>query len=526
MKDYQKIREACQNAQEALDLRIDSRIDETFATLIQIFEEEIPDGVKLDTEAMMVQLEVMSLMLKHHIQKGIVIDIGGHTLQMINLFEGIKKSGAYSADELERMEKIVMSTVKKSRDYLAKVANPPTPTIKFDHSGKCALCKKHIADAVGSHMVPHLLIQQVFSYDGTKGRDNEVAEMFNLAGGEYSNYFGRNINSEKMSDIINRPVSDAEIEYEGSKHSVFTRDHIFCENCEKRLMAVESFYSDILNGKIKNYPPTIPYLFWVSVVWRMSISNMGIKMYPKDEKTLGKILDGALSKERDKIVSDRGLLGDCAYGIYHCEDIKDETTGIMGMHLRTIPYKVLIGKDYINFFMMRCDARDFNERHGDPVDDFNDGTKKEKRKEIPFIHFWMAKRNILDENYVFDQKLVRKGIRPPETITRYIDKDKDLYASCGGKYISDVGLSTEMIKNDNMPMIPRAVMKIINYINNHHEVPMKDGMTDEEKVKAAREAMTKSTGYTMEEVEVIMSYWETVANGLKKSRRYWTFENV
>ena len=76
MKDYQKIREACQNAKEALDLRIDSRIDETFATLIQIFEEEIPGGEKLDTEAMVVQLEVMSLMLEHHIQKGIVIDIG------------------------------------------------------------------------------------------------------------------------------------------------------------------------------------------------------------------------------------------------------------------------------------------------------------------------------------------------------------------------------------------------------------------------------------------------------------------
>ena len=57
-------------------------------------------------------------------------------------------------------------------------------------------------------------------------------------------------------------------------------------------------------------------------------------------------------------------------------------------------------------------------------------------------------------------------------------------------------------------------------------LPMKDGMTEEKRVNAARDALTKSTGYTMEEVEVIMSYWETVANGLKKSRRYWTFENV
>lgn len=526
MYDYQRIREASRKAKEALDLRIDSQIEEDFETLINIFNEEIPDDVKLSAEAMIVQLEVMALMIDYHIQKGDVVDIGGHTLQLMTLFEGVEGSGEYQKEALEQMKFIVLNAVKKSRAYIAKVANPPTPTVKFDHGGKCLLCKKNDADAVGSHMVPHMLIQQVFSYDGGKGRDKEVAEMFNLSGGEYINFFGRNVNDEIMSDINNRPVSDGEIEYEGAKHNVFTRDHIFCQDCEKRLMAVESFYADILNGKISKYPAAIPYLFWISVIWRMSISNMGLKMYPKDEKTLRKILDDALSKDRDQIGVDRKMLGDCAYGIYHCEDIKDETTGIMGMHRRTIPYKILIGKDYINFFMSRQDAREFNERHDEPADDFNDGTKKEVKTDIPFISFWLAKRGILDENYVFDQKLVKKGIRPADTITRFIDEEKDLYADLNGKYIADTGLSTDTIKNDDVPIVPRAVMKIINYIKNHNGIQPKEGMTEEERVAIAREEMTKATGYTMEEVEVIMSYWENIAKGLKKNRRNWTFEGV
>ena len=526
MFDYQRIREASRKAKEALDLRIDSQIEEAFNSLINVFNEEILDGVKLSAEAMVMQLEVMALMIDYHIQKGDIVDIGGHTLQLITLFEGVKDSGEYQEKELARMEEIVFNAVKKSRAYMVKVAAPPTPAVKFERKGKCLLCRKNDADAVGSHLVPHMLIQQLFSFDGKKGRDKEIAEVFNLSDGEYSNYFGRNINSDIMSDINNRPVSDVEIDYEASKHSVFTRDHFFCQDCEKRFMAIESYYADILNGKIKNYPPAIPYLFWISVIWRMSIGNMGLKMYPKDERILRKILDKTLSKEREKIQCDRKSLGNCAYGIYHCDDIKDETTGIIGMHRRTIPYKVLIGKDYINFFMSHRDAREFNERHDDPADDYNDGTRKETIKSIPFISFWLAKRSLLDENYVYDQYLIRKGIHPADTITRFIDQDKDLYADFDGRYVADAGMNVDMIKNDRTPVFPRAVAKILKYIEKHQDEPLKEGMTEEERVAEEREAITQSTGYTMEEIEVIMDYWERTSGGLKKNRRKWSFENV
>ena len=526
MNDYSRIREACNLAESALAMRVDSHIEQAFQALIKVFDEEIHQGEILSPEAMIVQFEVMSTMIDYHIQKGIVLDIGGHSIQMIEQFNGVKASGIYSDEDLGRMEKIVMGAIRKSRDYLAKVANPPTSSVKFDRGGKCRLCKKNPADAIGSHLVPHMLIQTVFSYDNKKGRDKEVAESFNLLGGEYGDYFGRNVNDETMSNIVNRPVSDDEIEYEGAKHNLFTRDHVFCQDCEKRFSAVESFYSDVTNGKARSYPLAIPYLFWVSVLWRMSMGNMGIKLHPKDEERLRRILDRTLSKDREKIQVDSKLLGGCAYSIYHCDDVKDETTGILGMHRYTIPYKVLIGNDYINFFMRRSDAIEFNKRHGDPLDSFNDGTKAEQRTEIPFISFWLAKRAILDENYVFDPVLERKGIRPPETITRYIDKDKDLYADFDGKYVADIGLSSEMLKGDKMPIIPRAVMKIMNYIEKHSKLPLYEGMTEDERVLAEREAITKSTGYTIEEIEVIMSYWEETSKGLKKNRRNWTFENL
>jgi len=90
----------------------------------------------------------------------------------------------------------------------------------------------------------------------------------------------------------------------------------------------------------------------------------------------------------------------------------------------------------------------------------------------------------------------------------------------------DTGLSSDMLKGDKVPIVPRAVMKIMNYIKKHSESSSYEGMTEDEKIQAEREAITKSTGYTIEEIEVIMSYWEQTSKGLKKNRRNWTFENV
>ena len=79
-------------------------------------------------------------------------------------------------------------------------------------------------------------------------------------------------------------------------------DYVFCEDCEKRFSTIESYYAEILDGK-KSYPPEIPYLFWMSVMWRMSVGDMGCKMDRDHEEKLRKVLDKCLAIKREDIVS-------------------------------------------------------------------------------------------------------------------------------------------------------------------------------------------------------------------------------
>ena len=58
-----------------------------------------------------------------------------------------------------------------------------------------------------------------------------------------------------------------------AKKNSLTVDYAFCHDSEARFGVIESWYADILNGKLADYPPQVPYLFGLSVAWRMSVGG-------------------------------------------------------------------------------------------------------------------------------------------------------------------------------------------------------------------------------------------------------------
>lgn len=154
-----------------------------------------------------------------------------------------------------------------------------------------------------SHMVPHFLIAETFSYDGSKDREKVVVDVDNLSEGNKEYFFGHEVYDDTVNELLGHSFSDEEIEEESKKVNALTRDYVFCKECEERFGVIETYYSQILEKKVKEYPPEIPYLFWMSVVWRMSVGQMGCKLERDHEEKLRKVLDKCLALKREDIVT-------------------------------------------------------------------------------------------------------------------------------------------------------------------------------------------------------------------------------
>lgn len=157
---------------------------------------------------------------------------------------------------------------------------------------KCLLCQEREADKTGSHIVPHFLLKRIDNQIGAKGRDNELG--FVIGKLETKSYFGRNVLPEELERIYGE-VDDELIE---NNDISFIVDNFFCSNSEKELGKLESEYALSLKKTSKtntNYTSIenkgIGFLFWISVIWRISIlEKSGFKVKTKEENKLRRIL--------------------------------------------------------------------------------------------------------------------------------------------------------------------------------------------------------------------------------------------
>jgi len=357
----------------------------------------------------------------------------------------------------------------------------------------CLLCRKNKVDKTGSHMVPHFLIAETFSYDGSKSRDRVVVEEANLTRSKKSRYFGHEVYDDTVQELLGRSFTDEEIDEENAKKNALTRDYVFCSDCEKRFGVIESYYAEIVEGKVTHYPPQIPYLFWLSVAWRMSVGGMGFKMFYHHEKKLRKILDRCLALNREDVVVQQSKMGGCAYQLFQANDTRDEILGILAFHTPTKPYMSLIGNRVFRFFTSKSVAYSFSKKNDWMPEMLNYGNRKEKVVDIPFIDFWMAKRQIVDANWNDERDIENMGQLRNKTLTRY--------ESFIGEHEHEIPIWMNT-SNPNLIMMPRAVLNIKNWMEQHPGKP-------------TLEEIVAGTGYSPEELSVILEYWHDKCDELE-----------
>lgn len=130
----------------------------------------------------------------------------------------------------------------------------------------CRICKEREATKKNSHQLPSFLAVMVSS-DGAYKRGKEMMFTFDkyhtnvyaheLSSTEWENTFG-NLTEERIKQISINPVSE---------------DYVFCPQCEKMLADyLESPYSNFfINNRKTDFE--IPIIFWISVVWRLSVQG-------------------------------------------------------------------------------------------------------------------------------------------------------------------------------------------------------------------------------------------------------------
>lgn len=140
---------------------------------------------------------------------------------------------------------------------------------------KCLLCRVNDATKLNSHIIPASLLTSMIGK-----RDKEHSFVIDTAKATEDEYYGR--------DRLDNPSTEI-------KEHHFARDYYFCDECEKKLGAIESKMSPPLIAQIRdpkfsgNYKPesaggltikTLPKVssddfnvFFLSIIWRQALQR-------------------------------------------------------------------------------------------------------------------------------------------------------------------------------------------------------------------------------------------------------------
>lgn len=217
----------------------------------------------------------------------------------------------------------------------------------------CLLCRKNKANKKGSHIIPNFLIESSFSDGNKKGRGHELVFALNAV---CSFSFGRDLSPEKIEKAIGRSLKDEEIERNTQTPIPYIRDYVFCEECEKRLSAIENIYSTAIqkfNGsdgvQELSIAPELSHLFWLSVIWRISAINFEFRFRPETgvEEDMRQILDTCFDKNPADIVVPSEIKQRLQRYVYYLV-VFPNNQGISGGYF---PPFVDIIHDYVPFFI-------------------------------------------------------------------------------------------------------------------------------------------------------------------------------
>lgn len=275
---------------------------------------------------------------------------------------------------------------------------------------RCCLCRKLPANKTGSHMVPNFLAHPTFSWDGKGKRFREALNHdFINAPEKNCQFYGREVPEWRFA----KGEGKEQITEDDIKNNInqLEFDNEFCARCENRFGVLESAYSPFYNGQQKKIHPRVAYLYWLSVLWRMSMGSMSIFMDINDELSLRELLDDNMLDTAKDIAESNTDLGEWQYAIFRAEGLKEGDKGILGYRKCSSPYVVAYNDLVMVFFHnVPTDA----ELSIGPIivkrDNLNDWHSPEKSVVVDRAWFWDVRDWFVETSYDFYDPMREKAL--------------------------------------------------------------------------------------------------------------------
>ena len=311
---------------------------------------------------------------------------------------------------------------------------------------RCCLCRVMPANKTGSHMVPNFLAHPTFSWDGKGKRFHEALNHdFINAQERNCQFYGREVPDwrfalgEGKKDVTEEDIKQNvnQLEY----------DNEFCSYCENRFGVLEMAYSQFYNGQQKKIHPRVAYLFWLSVLWRMSMGSMSIFMDMHEELALHKLLDDNMLNTVKGIEESDTDLADWRYAICKADNLRDGDKGILGYRKECSPYVVMYNDLVMVFY------------HHNPTDEeltigpisvqremLNDWHSEEKCLKVDRRWFWDVRDWIDESSYDFYDPAREKALISIRETERSENR------------VIDAKVKAEAIKVERLTMGPQEKM--------------------------------------------------------------------
>ncbi len=141
--------------------------------------------------------------------------------------------------------------------------------INKDFKCSCRLCNNEEAIQTNSHIIPNFLVSKHVTYNPKIKRDSEVLFFMKPFYADF--YVGRSVPEDEIDRFFDsKEIQKANVTKE-KMHNPFTVDYLLCPKCEANLsMYLETPYS----GNAKKKDSFVSYMFWISVVWRLSVTRL------------------------------------------------------------------------------------------------------------------------------------------------------------------------------------------------------------------------------------------------------------
>lgn len=321
--------------------------------------------------------------------------------------EGFEKNASYSVEQksivgafFAELERIHKATPERHQNKLVR---------RYD--SRCCLCRVMPANKTGSHMVPNFLSHPTFSWDGKGKRFHEALNQDYLnAPDESCQFYGREVPEWRFA----KGEGKTEVTDEDIKNNInqLEYDNEFCSSCEDRFGVLESAYARFYNGQQKTINPRVAYLFWLSVLWRMSMGSMSIFMDLRDELPLRKLLNDNMLDTVGDIEESNSYLGDWRYAIFRAVGLQSGDKGILGYRKESSPYVVMYNDLVMVFY------------HNDPTDSelaigpitvqreqLNDWQSPEKFSTVNRRWYWNVRDWFVESSYSFYDPVREETLR-------------------------------------------------------------------------------------------------------------------